>query len=400
MRVLVLADDLTGACDAGVQFVENGLSTLVLTGPSESFHGEYDVLAVNTDTRNMDVNEAYEIVRSVSGRFKSSFEVFYKKIDSTMRGHVGAEVEAMLEGLDLKAAVVSPAYPENGRIVLGGYVFVYGELLEKTELIEHEGVGSYIPRLLSMETSSGVERVDLSLTKRGVEAIRDRVEELIRKGFRIIVADAASRGDLEIIAEACLGIGEGLLLCGSAGLARELARRIVRKAGGILVVSGSLKRETLEQIGEAERRFSLKVFKLNPREILEGGPSSLLLDSLLEEIKLRGITVLTSASSKDDRIPGAEETACKALSHAVRRILEEVRMDLIIFGGDTAASILSDLQVHSLRLIRDLGEGIPLGVIPDGRWEGVRVVTKAGGFGSREALVDLLNRLTAMERNL
>ncbi|MGC8962041.1 MAG: four-carbon acid sugar kinase family protein, partial [Candidatus Bathyarchaeia archaeon] len=322
MKVLVVADDLTGACDAGVQFAESGLSTLVLTGPTVEFHGECDVLVVNSGTRNMDVKEAYNIVREVSECFKSSSEAYYKKIDSTMRGHVGAEVEAMLEGLGLRAAVLSPAYPENGRIVLGGHLFVNGRPLEKTEFIEHEEAGSYIPNLLGRETSSQVDCIDLSLTRRGAEAVRGKVIALIRRGSRIIVVDAVSRRDLEVIVEACSGVDKDILLCGSAGLAKELANHTIRKSGAILVVSGSLKRETLEQIKEAERRFSIKAFRLTPREILEGEPSGFLLDSLLEELKLRGIAVLTSALSRDDGIPGAEKTARRALSRAVSRILE------------------------------------------------------------------------------
>ncbi|MBS7645242.1 MAG: four-carbon acid sugar kinase family protein [Candidatus Bathyarchaeia archaeon] len=400
MRALVVADDLTGACDAGIKFVESGLSTLVLTRPVENIHGGYDVLAVDTETRNMDAQEAYRIVKEVSERFKSSFEIYYKKIDSTMRGHVGAEVEAMLEGLNFRAAIVSPAYPENARTVVGGYLFVNGELLEKTEFATPGGTGSYIPHLLGKETSGEADRIDLSLMRRGFEAVRDRIEKLIRRGIRIIVADAVSRRDLEALVEACSGMDEGLLLCGSAGLAEELARRIAVKEGGLLMVSGSLKRETLDQIEELERRLPVKVFKLDPQEILKGEPSTLLLESLLRELRLRGITVLASALSKTDGIPGAEETARKALSRTVKRILGEVKTDLIAIGGETATSILSELHVHSLRPMREVGEGIPLSVIPDGEWEGVRVVTKAGGFGSAEALVDLVKKLTTRRRNL
>ena len=394
LRVLVLADDLTGACDAGVQFAEDGLSTLILTRPMGRFHGGCDVLVVNTETRKLDVYEAYKRVKEVSEIFKSSFEAYYKKVDSTMRGHVGAEVEAMLEGLGLRAAVMSPAYPENGRVVLGGHLFVNGEPLDKTEFMEHEGAGSYIPHIIGREVGGKVACIDLSLMRRGVDAVRDKVRELIHGGVRIIVADAASRGDLKTIVEACSGVDDGLLLCGSAGLARELANHIAGGLGGVLVVSGSLKKETLEQIGEAERKLPMRAFKLSPGEIREGKPSGLLLDSLLKELKLRGIAALTSALSRGDEIPGAGEAARKTLSRTVRRILMEVKLShLVIIGGDTAASILSEMQVHSLKPLREVGEGIPLNVIPHGRWRGLKVVTKAGGFGSAEALLDALNRL-------
>lgn len=399
LKVLVVADDLTGACDAGIQFVEVGLSTIVLMRPVKDFHGECEVLAVNTETRNKSDEEAYSIVRKISEHFKGAFQVFYKKIDSTMRGHIRVEVEAMLEGLDLRAAIVTPAYPENGRIVLDGYLFVNGELLEKTEFAEQREGTSYIPGLLHRENSGEVSCMDISLIRRGINAVKDRVKELVQGGVRIIVADAMSRSDLRCIAEACLDMDEKLLFCGSAGLAEEVAHHIVRKGKAVLVVSGSLKRETLRQIEEVKRRFSVGVFKLSPQAILKEEPSEALLDSLLREIKRRRVAVLTSAASGDDKIPGAEKAACRTLSRAVRHILEELRADLILTGGDTAASILSDLAVYSLKPIEEVGEGIPLNEILDGRWRGVKVITKAGGFGSTEVLADIVDKLVVGRRN-
>ncbi|HUV93375.1 MAG TPA: four-carbon acid sugar kinase family protein, partial [Anaerolineae bacterium] len=127
-RLAVIADDLTGAMDTGLQFSKHGLETLV----SMSWHRlpDAEVVVIDTDTRDVPPSVAHGRVlaaaRALSGR------VIYKKVDSTMRGNVGIELCALQEVLHARCVVVAPAYPPGGRTTLHGRQMVGGKPLEQT----------------------------------------------------------------------------------------------------------------------------------------------------------------------------------------------------------------------------------------------------------------------------
>lgn len=134
----VIADDFTGACDVAVQFKKQGLETVVLTDIEflGSFKGVFDVVVVDTETRNLTSEDAYRKVRrAVRLLRQNNVKLVYKKIDSTLRGNIGAEINAVMDELDVKAIIVAPAFPDQKRTVINGHLLVNGEPLEKLSLI-------------------------------------------------------------------------------------------------------------------------------------------------------------------------------------------------------------------------------------------------------------------------
>ena len=115
----ILADDLTGAADCGLAFLRAGLPVTVGLGAAPG-----PVAAIDLDTRRMSADDAAAAVREAAGRAEG---LVYKKLDSTLRGHVAAEIRAALEATGLARAVIAPAFPAQGRTVRGGQVFVDGE---------------------------------------------------------------------------------------------------------------------------------------------------------------------------------------------------------------------------------------------------------------------------------
>ncbi len=234
-KCLVIADDLTGGADSGAQFAKRGLSTLLISlihNPEVDFkkYLERDVLVINTDSRGLSPESAFHLVAAVlKGYDRELFPVIYKKIDSTLRGNIGFETDAILKGAEISTGFMTPAFPEQRRTVVGGILMVNGKRLSLTETSK-DAVSpvkeSHVQKLLQTQSGFGIGRIDLADVVSGPERLKKAVNEECKKGNRIIVFDAVERRDLTHIAEAAFDMDEKPLFIGSAGLAEEVARKL------------------------------------------------------------------------------------------------------------------------------------------------------------------------------
>ncbi len=214
----VLADDLTGAMDTGVAFARAGLETVVSFASRPE--PEAPVLVVTTDSRAAEpiaaVRSAKRAAQRLAGRY------VYKKIDSTLRGNIGAEISAVLEALNLKKAVICPAFPKSGRTVVNGRLLVNGVPLEKTAFARDSvspALTSCIAELLERESGIKAAGIGLSEVEKGP---RHLSRSLAEKPERLIVVDAVTSKHLAAIAGALAVTYIACLPCGSAGLAQAL----------------------------------------------------------------------------------------------------------------------------------------------------------------------------------
>ena len=267
-RCLIIADDLTGGADAGAQFAKRGLKTLLIP-----FHGEeavslaarpaQDVLVINTITRGLPPAEAFDILSGLLKNFDPKrFLILYKKIDSTLRGNIGSEIDAILRETNRHLCFLAPSYPEQGRFLKAGIMRIGEKPVALTEAatdtaspVQESGVVS----LLARQTSLSIGVIDLADVASGKEALRRVVEREQRAGHRIIAFDAVSRRDLATIAEVALSMETVPLLAGSAGLAGEVARILVpgqvkidagkqRNFRHVLIIGGSASAVTHAQL--------------------------------------------------------------------------------------------------------------------------------------------------------
>ncbi len=249
----VVADDLTGAMDTAGAFAARGTPTLVALSDTPLPDG-WEVLCVNTQTRNAPVADVEEPVRlATRSLVQSGYSPLFKKIDSTLRGNVGAEIEAMMAEANAPYAFVVPAFPDTGRTQRDGILYVGDDPLKAApEGVDRLSapVSSSVVDLLKNQTGAPVGLVPLSDVDSGEGAITSAVRRLIAKGVRVITVDAIERSHLaDITATLTQGFLEGLI-AGSAGLAgarwprrwahsqHEPAR--IGTAGPILVVAGSV----------------------------------------------------------------------------------------------------------------------------------------------------------------
>jgi uncharacterized protein YgbK (DUF1537 family) len=347
--LFILADDFTGACDAAGAFAAS-LATLVLLDP-RALHEAVDVLAVDLHARELSSLQARSAVQAAFAQIGSAGpeQRVFLKIDSTLRGPIAALIEGALAGSGKDLAVIAPAFPEHDRLLEHGRLLLGGQ-----------AGGSLTAQLGPQHTALIGARL-----ARSHEDLDQAVEDARRRGARRVVVDADDASCLESVAAAWRGHPEWLLV-GSGGLARQVAPPPPstsfaprRGQGPLLVVAGSpapATRTQLDRLGT--HRSDVLVFCTPPTTERDNGESAQAV---------------------------ANETAAWAATCTPGAV--------ILAGGTTARLVCQRLGAHAVRLRGELAPGVPLGTISGGVWDGVTVVTKAGGFGTPDTLVDVARAL-------
>jgi D-threonate/D-erythronate kinase len=389
-RVQIIADDLTGALDVAGPFAARGHSTFVVVKDEgcapDQFAGAA-VLSINSASRHLAAAAAAARVRSIGERLCTpAGEICIKKIDSTVRGSVAAETLAIMHALGRANAIVVPAFPAQGRTMLGGMVHVDGVPLPQT---------GFARDALSPPPLVPLDQVFRSAAHHAqVERVApDGPFELARPGeaMRVFVVDSATQVDLVRTVQALNGRLGHCVLVGSAGIAGALAATCLpqaasperpRAAGQILVTVGSRAEQSVRQVAALAAQPGVELIAA-PNGEVEGDA---LLRCSADTLILRA-TAAANGSAGD-----AERVATMLASSAVRVLRGRPVEALVATGGDTAVAILEGLGRRALQVVGDLLPGIPYCRLDvDGRrlW----LVTKAGGFGTSDTLIEIVARL-------
>lgn len=376
----VISDDLTGAADTGVQLARAGYRTAVaFERAPEPADGDLDALVIDTDSRALDPVAAAERV-SAAVADVATRPLLYKKFDSTLRGPVAAELRAALAASGRSRAIVAPAFPASGRTTRAGTQLVHGEPVERTAFADDPGSPvreSHLPSLLAAGGLGPVSVVD----SRGLEQAGDAPW---------VVVDAAADADLERIVRA-VPDAASVLWAGSAGLAQALGRvypgprehaPATRPAARrVLVVVGSANaaaREQLERLAAGPEPVAL--VELDPAA-LGAEQLAVALDGLGAALDSGRVAVLALTAG-----PGDGQRITEALAEVVGHLSDAARVDgLALTGGATAIAVARRLGARGLVIEDELEPGVPIG-----RLLGPAphpVVTKAGGFGTPDALL-------------
>jgi uncharacterized protein YgbK (DUF1537 family) len=414
-KIVVIADDLTGANDTGVQFAKQGLKTIVLIGvPGSPSELDEDVLVVDTQSRALSPTDAYQKVSEAALLFKDRdhFQTLYKKIDSTLRGNLGAEMDAIMDVCGLELAIVAPAFPQNGRITVGGCHFMGNAPLEATEIARDPLCPvseSHIPTLLVQQTKRKVGHIGIKSVLAGTEGILDAMKKLSAAGQRILVCDAWREEHLKMIALAAVRLERPILWVGSAGLAEYVPLALGLGAASadkkpVVVIAGSVSNVTRGQVAMLRQRTDVAYIEASPSAFLEPGAAKAETDrcyhAALDAIRAGKDVVIVSADS--DEMVARTKKEGLSLGLSSRQTSEEVAAalgslcrlialnaplgGLVLTGGDIALSCCSLLSASGISVIREVAPGIPVGVLKGGQCAGLKVVTKAGAFGAEDAL--------------
>jgi uncharacterized protein YgbK (DUF1537 family) len=423
----IVADDLTGATDTGLQFAKCGRRTSVcLSWPAGP---PCDVLVFDADSRHRPPGEARERVASASRALRSAgAQRFYKKVDSTGRGNLGAEIESMLAVCGATQALVCPAFPQLGRTVRDGQILVRGVPLDQTEFRQDPrwpATTASLAEILRRQTVMPIELITLGDVRRGPSHVRARLLERRGRRPRLVVADAESSLDARCLVEVVRQAEGEILAVGSAGLAEWLAGSLVRPArrpkvltlppGPILVVSGTLNRVGISQLARL-LELGAALVPLAAADALDDPSAAIAVagGAVARALGAQRCTILTLGDPRAPA-PGLNETVeTRGLSLALaterltsvlgratgRALSDAVPAALILTGGDTARAVCSELGTTALEVDREVAPGIPLCRLQGGRWDGLPIVTKAGGFGDGQTLGRVLGELEGLQREL
>ena len=400
----IIADDLTGAMDSSGYFAHLGLTTVVSL--YQSFTFDATVLVITTNSRA----ESPEIarVRVRHGMKYMAERVVYKKIDSTLRGNIAEEIQVLTESTASQKVVVAPAFPSLGRTTVDGILLVEGIPVAQTQFAGdpvYPVKESNVCKLLEKSMRVKAGHVSLAEIEAGPESLKETINN---KPEYVLVCDVVEQSHLTNIAHAAALVEGRWLLCGSGGLARELhvflndAIKMGKKLAGrkvigpVLVIVGTRNQVAANQLEKAHKMLGIPILKLEVEKLdsLNVKPSSLrnLLGKTNELISQgKGLAI---SSSFSNYVPTMTHKLPKIMAEIAANILAINKFaGLFVSGGDIAIFVCRQLGVSAIEVHGEIEPGLPAGELIGGQYDGMRVVTKSGGFGTEEALVKSIEYL-------
>jgi D-threonate/D-erythronate kinase len=433
-HIAIIADDLTGASDSGVQFARKGLETQVIFDLEHFYTDirEMDAVVLDTDSRSVSQEVAYEKVTEAAIQVKQSgFKHVYKKMDSTLRGNLGTEIDAVMDKIQVDFAVVAPAFPKIGRTTLNGVHFLNGVSIDQTEISRDPKCPVKESNLVKLFTSQSKRKVDLiplETLRSGNKQVLSQIKSLLQEHIEIIVFDAVTEEDLQQIAEMMASSDYRVLWAGSAGLADYLPKALSFSVSSskvlaipvtnkpVLLVAGSISKVTRGQVSTFNMNPQVAAVELNTVQAIASDEGSLqeikrCRKELLTAISV-GSDVSLCASSSPEHVKSSKAAGAARgfdpteVSNRIADILGEIASGIIqeaelqgviLTGGDTAKAVCRHLGVSGIQLIKEIEPGIPLGKLVGNKplW----VVTKAGAFGNENSLLHAKNALKGEQSN-
>lgn len=420
----IIADDLTGANDTSLQFFVQGCKTQVAFGEEISIDENLktEVFALSTESRNVAPEIAIERVKKAAENiFKEyNFEYVYKKIDSVLRGNVAKEIITMVEALEYDAAIIFPAFPNEGRTTIGGYQLLKGLPIQRTEFsrdpaspITESNIVNLVKNQLGEGSENIVDLISLDIVMKGAGPILTKLNELISKGKKIIVADAVYTTDLEQIALALTKCQYKILPCGSAGAGQALSKIWHPNNGEIndptpeipklprLVVSGSATELTAAQIkrlqdnDDVENTYFIaikpeNIFTNDFEEIAQRISNNLVKENV---VVVHSSLLIENPEQFNDLLlehelsrQGFISKICDYLAAITRSVLSQKEAILITVGGETSYKCSRAIGSKNLQIIDTVAPAIPLGIDHNGQY----IVTKSGNLGTQNTLIDII----------
>ena len=337
-RVGILADDLTSAADGAGPFVGRGSSALV--GRARLPTATADIFAIDTGSRSAGTGAAIALTEKFSTSLKSA-EILYKTVDSTLRGHVRAEIGAALKASGRKKLVFAPAFPDAGRVTRNGIQLVDGVSVDQSAYARdpvHPATTSVLAELVPSDARS------------------------------VFLLDAETQHDLDIQI-AAIPNPHDVLWVGSPGMAQALAKRISKERP---LVVPTTSRKVLVVVGSAN------AVSHEQCDLVE---------------KVSGITVLRTPVA---RTQDSSTTLHNLVQTAVRTLETGDYGAVIATGGDTMEAILNGLGIHCFALSGEVEAGFPVG-LSDYAGQPLILGMKAGGFGSADTLANAVKHLTKLK---
>jgi uncharacterized protein YgbK (DUF1537 family) len=413
-----IADDFTGATDLANTLVRQGMRTVQTIGvPTSPIDADAIVVALKSRTIPAPdaVEQSLAALRWLSGQGCRQFLFKYcSTFDSTDVGNIGPVAEALLGALGSDFTIACPAFPENGRTVFCGHLFVGDALLNESGMEHHPltpMTDANLVRALQRQSQAKVGLLRYDTVAQGAEAVRVQIDALRSKGIRLAIADAISDTDLLTLGQGCAALP---LITGGSGIALGLPENF-RRAGLLsartcaadvpvvnghgVVLAGCASQATNDQVAHwvAQKRPAMRV---DPLRLARGEP---VIDEALALVQSCTEPVLIYATARPEDVKAAQAKlgvarAGELVEHALARIAASLRARdtrcFVVAGGETAGAVVQALGVRSLRIGKQIAPGVPVAVTLDD--DHLALALKSGNFGGQNFFDEALRALGAL----
>lgn len=406
-KIAIIADDYTGAGDAGIHFARFGRKVELLLHIDALTRKRRDNIdiALTSETRFLDPDAAKDVVSDMVRQCRAAgYDRIFKKIDSTMRGNPGSEIEAVLAATGLPAALICPAMPKTGRTCIDGEIYLDRVPLHQSDIGHdpfHPLSSSSIADLLRLQTDLPIGFVGLNEIEAGEAALRRTILAMLERGIRLIVADAVEDRHLVLLAQQ-MAAGD-LLPVGAGGFAEALARlcapegldgregRKLLLQRPIVSVVGSLTEVSRRQAAHADKSGLFRTIDISsdtPAADIRMACETRLSDPSRSQ---PNILLRVVGGKRPDKISREDgERVAEKLGLATASICSLVPCRTVVStGGSTSMAVAEALGIESVDLIDEILPGIVVGACnqPDGSIEWF--ISKAGGFGDDSLLTEI-----------
>jgi uncharacterized protein YgbK (DUF1537 family) len=424
-QCVVIADDLTGANATGVLIKKLDYSTYTVMNTERlelSKLSESDCIVYPTDSRAVDPMVAYNRVYNVAKLLKDdSVLVYSKRIDSTLRGNLGSETDALLDALDNQAvAMVVPCFPEAKRILVGGYLLVDTVPLHKTSAATDPKTPvrtSSAQQIYEEQSKYPVASLYINDLMRGKEYLVDKIREFKQKGIRTIIFDSVSQEDMDLIADGIIESGINFITVDPGSFTATITRKLIvprsrSKKYKILATVGSVNPVAKTQMDELFLAQKVWNVFVTTRELIEGEErrnseikrvvNEILINCEQYEIcSVIGNGILPE--NRIDFIPYMEKYHCSAdeVSNLINNSLAEITYQILqnnpafqglyTSGGDITVAVSKRFHSAGIRLLDEVVPLAAFGEFIAGEFDGLKIITKGGMAGDKNAMKDCMH---------
>ena len=419
LKLGCIADDYTGASDLANTLTRAGLRTVQTIGvPSDDLAlPEVDAVVVSLKSRSIEASIAVERSRAAEKwlRGRGASHVLFKicsTFDSTDKGNIGPVMDALRADSADRILLVTPAFPETGRTVYQGNLFVGSVPLNESPLKDHPlnpMHDSNLVRVLARQSRTKIGLVDLATVTRGPEAVRAKLADLADKGVGAVIIDAVFDLDLETIGAVAvehkvsvgasgMGLGLARALAGGAAVAADAAFDPI--GGPAACLAGSCSQATLGQIANAEK--IMPVLHLDPDQVVKGKDEARRALAWARERLGSGPVLIASSATPDEVATLQARHGRDAAGHAIEQAMADIAEGLVqsgvhrlvVAGGETSGAVVDRLKIPGFLVGAEIAAGVPV-LRAVGAKEGAKDIAmllalKSGNFGGPQFFSDAL----------
>ena len=414
-----IADDYTGASDLANTLTRQGLRTVQTIGvPADDLAlPEVDAVVVSLKSRSIEpslaVSKSKDAEKWLRGR--GADHVLFKicsTFDSTDKGNIGPVMDALRADSGDAIVLVTPAFPETGRTVYQGNLFVGSVPLNESPLKDHPlnpMHDSNLVRVLARQSKTKVGLAELAVLTRGADAVRARLSDLAGKGIGAAIVDAVFDRDLETIGTVAL---DHRLSVGASGIGLGLARALVASGkarssgsnatagaavgGPAACLAGSCSQATLGQIASAER--VMPVLHLDPDRVVAGKEEARRAVAWAAERINSGPVLIASSSTPDEVAALQSRHGRDAAGHAIEQAMADIAEGLVlsgvhrlvVAGGETSGAVVDRLRIPGFLVGEEIAAGVPVLRAVGTKKGEMLLALKSGNFGGPEFFSDAL----------